>query len=69
MIEVGALDREHSLFQFDRLTTVLDREEVGSSFIHPHPSRPRLVAFDHLAHITDLLVGKRPANHELRGCR
>lgn len=63
LIEVLALDREHALFQFHRLTTVLDGEEVGSRLVHPDPRRAGLLALDHLPDVANLLVD--PANQLL----
>jgi hypothetical protein len=62
-IEVGALDREHSLFQLERLAPVFDWKKVGSRLIHPDPGASGLPTLDPLAYITNLLIN--PANQFL----
>jgi len=56
MIELWALDNDLPLLQLDRVTPIMDRQEVGSVAVHPYPSGADDLAAYHLADKSDLLV-------------
>jgi hypothetical protein len=63
LVQVLTMDREHTLLQFEEVTTVLDGDEVGPGLVHPDPRSTRIVTFDHQPYQTYLLVD--PSNQFL----